>query len=358
MVTVLDLSEVTEILPNVNNGYTLSIKVIDTKGNTVATKDLECKKLFLCAGSMGTTSLLVRSKAKGNLPGLNAEIGMNWGNNGNLMTGRNYIGTATGVNHSTIPTSGIDNWEDVLNPFFAEISPLPMNMEAWTTLYLIINKLKKTGNFYFDAASNTVKLNWDKTHTEDMVINAKKFIDKMNNANGGTIASLLFNNGIGEDICYHPLGGCVIGKATDNYGRVKGMDNLYVIDGSLIPGTIGVNPFLTITALSEYCIEHIIKTDFSGNTINELDDNVQLLQVSPNPFVDKVHIKINALAAQHSSINIYDNKARVVWSNKNAMLQQGMNNIELTGLDILSAGHYVLQVSTAAISLAEKIIKR
>ncbi|MBN8700246.1 MAG: hypothetical protein E6Q41_02540 [Cyclobacteriaceae bacterium] len=38
--------------------------------------------------------------------------------------------------------------------------------------------------------------------------------------------------------------------------------NLYAIDGSLIPGTIGVNPFLTITALAEHCIEDIILTEF------------------------------------------------------------------------------------------------
>ena len=70
-----------------------------------------------------------------------------------------------------------------------------------------------------------------------------------------------FVNGFGHDICYHPLGGCVLGRSTDNYGRVKGYKNLYAIDGSLVPGTIGVNPFLTITALAEYCIENIIRND-------------------------------------------------------------------------------------------------
>lgn len=356
MVAIMDLSEVTEITHNSNQGYTLTIKVIDTKGNTVSMKELDCKKLFLCAGSMGTTQLLVKSKAKGNLPGINDEIGMNWGNNGNLMTGRNYIGAATGVNQSTIPTSGIDNWDDALNPFFAEISPLPMNMEAWTTLYLIINKLKKTGNFYFDAASNTVKLNWDKTHTEEMVINAKKFIDKMNAANGGTIASLLFNSGIGEDICYHPLGGCVLGKATDLYGRVKGADNLYVIDGSLIPGTIGVNPFLTITALAEYCIEHIIKTDFSGNSITE-QFTIDALIISPNPFRDKFSIELNSSIQQQVLICMYNSKSELVREIRNAVIQQGSNKLEICGLDSLSEGQYTIHIHSSVNSLTTKLIK-
>ena len=38
----------------------------------------------------------------------------------------------------------------------------------------------------------------------------------------------------------------------DNKGRVFGYENLYVADGSIVPANLGVNPSLTITALSEY----------------------------------------------------------------------------------------------------------
>lgn len=40
---------------------------------------------------------------------------------------------------------------------------------------------------------------------------------------------------------------------------LKEHKNLYVIDGSLIPGTNGVNPFMTITAIAGYCIENLIR---------------------------------------------------------------------------------------------------
>ena len=63
-------------------------------------------------------------------------------------------------------------------------------------------------------------------------------------------------------IYYNPLGGCVLGQSTANFGRVRGYKGLYVIDGAFVPGTIGVNPFLTITVLAEYCIANILKTDF------------------------------------------------------------------------------------------------
>jgi cholesterol oxidase len=67
----------------------------------------------------------------------------------------------------------------------------------------------------------------------------------------------------GDDFVYHPLGGCVLGKATDAYGRLPGHPGLYVVDGSLVPGSTGVNPFVTITALAERNIEKIIKTDLA-----------------------------------------------------------------------------------------------
>jgi cholesterol oxidase len=87
--------------------------------------------------------------------------------------------------------------------------------------------------------------------------------DRINRATGTTYRRDLFggNREFAADFCYHPLGGCVLGKATDDYGRVRGYRNLYVTDGSLIPGSIGVNPFVTITALAERNIAKVLATD-------------------------------------------------------------------------------------------------
>ena len=85
----------------------------------------------------------------------------------------------------------------------------------------------------------------------------------MNAANRTKYRTGLFadNKYYADDFTYHPLGGCLLGKATDDYGRVKGYNNLYVVDGSLIPGSVGVNPYVTITALAERNIEHVIAND-------------------------------------------------------------------------------------------------
>ena len=66
-----------------------------------------------------------------------------------------------------------------------------------------------------------------------------------------------------------PLGGCPIGEdyqhgAVDEYGRVFAgdgtvHDGLFVADGALVPSALGVNPFLTISALAERIVERKIQ---------------------------------------------------------------------------------------------------
>jgi cholesterol oxidase len=60
----------------------------------------------------------------------------------------------------------------------------------------------------------------------------------------------------------HILGGCPMGKTkeegvVDEFFKVHGYENFYILDGSIMPCNLGVNPSLTITALSEYAMDHI-----------------------------------------------------------------------------------------------------
>ncbi len=258
---ILDLHHVQTIQLNDDKSYTINVQQTDTAGILTADKIFNCKKLILSAGTMGTLQILLQSNAENGFP-IHEKVGKNWGNNGNFMTGRNWVkplSGGTGAKQSTIPVGGIDNWDDPEHPFFTEIAPLPMGMDVATALYLLINRVDKKGDVSYNKASRSLTLNWDESNTIKMKENAQYFVRKMNKANGGTRSHLLFNNGFGADICYHPLGGCVLGEATNEYGKLKNHENLYILDGSLIPGTIGVNPFVTITAIAEYCIENLIR---------------------------------------------------------------------------------------------------
>ncbi|MFI6643849.1 GMC oxidoreductase [Streptomyces sp. NPDC050504] len=244
--------------------YVVTAEVTDAAGRVTAVREISCDRLFLGAGSVGTTELLVRARETGALPALSERVGTNWGTNGNVMTGRaNHIWDTTGVNQSTVPVMGIDDWDNPTHPVFAEIAPLPTGIETWASLYLAITKNPERGTFRYDAATDSARLNWTASQSEPSVTAAKSLFDRINRKNVTIYRYDLFgdNKPFQASFTYHPLGGCVLGEATDDYGRVKGCPGLYVTDGALVPGSIGVNPLVTITALAERTMARVIAED-------------------------------------------------------------------------------------------------
>lgn len=264
-VTINTLERVREIRRAGDGTYLLTADRIDTTGAVVETKEYSCTYLFLGAGSLGTTELLLRARETGALPALEPSVGSGWGTNGNVMLGRaNHLWDTVGANESTIPVMGIDDWANTDNPVFAEIAPLPTGLEHWVSLYLAITKNPQRASFTYDPATDAAKLGWTAAQSAVSVSMAKKLFDRINYANATIYRYDLFGTGsrvFADDFTYHPLGGCVLGRATDDYGRVKGYSKLYVTDGSLVPGSIGVNPFLTITALAERTMTRVLAED-------------------------------------------------------------------------------------------------
>ncbi|WP_433467465.1 GMC oxidoreductase [Spirillospora sp. CA-128828] len=253
---------VTSVSPASGGGYTVVIEQIDTTGTVVATKTVTADRVFFAAGSVGTSKLLVKLKATGALPALNAEIGKGWGDNGNVMCGRaNHLWDPTGSLQSAMPTGGIDNWD--AGGAFAEVAPLPTGIETYASFYLSITNTPRRAEFSWNAATGQVGLNWQTAWKQTSIDMAKTIFDKINSKEGTIYRTDLFGayKIWGDHLTYHPLGGAVLNKATDNYGRLRGYSGLYAIDGSLIPGNTSVNPFVTITALAERNIEKIIATD-------------------------------------------------------------------------------------------------
>jgi cholesterol oxidase len=72
----------------------------------------------------------------------------------------------------------------------------------------------------------------------------------------------------------HILGGCPMGKSkaegvvNENF-EVHGYKNFLILDGSIVPCNLGVNPSLTITALSEYAMSYIPEKE--GNRHKNLE---------------------------------------------------------------------------------------
>ncbi|MFD9961451.1 GMC oxidoreductase [Amycolatopsis sp. NPDC058986] len=262
-VSVSPLHRVTSVAPASGGGYTVAIEQLTTDGTVSTTKTVTADKVFFAAGSVGTSKLLVKLKATGALPNLNGEVGKSWGDNGNVMCGRaNHLWDPTGSLQASIPCGGIDNW--AAGGAFAEVAPLPTGIETWASFYLSITKNPNRAQFSWNPSTQRVDLNWQTAWKQPSIDMAKSIFDRINATEGTIYRTDLFGayKIWGDHLTYHPLGGAVLNKATDNYGRLAGYPGLYVIDGALIPGNTSVNPFVTITALAERNIEKIVATDF------------------------------------------------------------------------------------------------
>jgi len=91
---------------------------------------------------------------------------------------------------------------------------------------------------------------------------AEKAVQSYTDKLGGEPATALTEILLGTPMTAHIMSGVAIGSNKDNgvideSGEVFGYANLRVLDGSIIPGNLGVNPSLTITALSEFAMSKI-----------------------------------------------------------------------------------------------------
>jgi len=76
----------------------------------------------------------------------------------------------------------------------------------------------------------------------------------------------------------HILGGCPMGATkeegvVDDRFRVHGYPDFYILDGSIVPCNLGVNPSLTITALSEYAMDRVPAKE--GSSVINLDQRLK-----------------------------------------------------------------------------------
>lgn len=87
---------------------------------------------------------------------------------------------------------------------------------------------------------------------------AQRYSEKAKGDVGNVALDILVNT----PLTAHIMGGVPIAKSPDQgvvneAGEVYGYQNLRVLDGSIIPGNLAVNPSLTILALSEYAMSKV-----------------------------------------------------------------------------------------------------
>lgn len=237
--------------------YRVEVRRVSPEGNVLETRTLTCDKLVLGAGSIGTTELLLRAQATGALGNLNEFVGRGWGTNGDASMTRS-LGPVAGTPQASPCASKITDETNL--PLTVEnwyVPGVPADLGFLGSLGMTIDPLR--ADFRFDTATDSMSLTWPKGGSRDTVASLRAVHNRMAQAGGTVVSAEPFTRDVDDTFTAHPLGGAVMGDVTDSYGRVKGYDGLYVVDGALIPGSTGAaNPSLTITALAERNIANII----------------------------------------------------------------------------------------------------
>jgi cholesterol oxidase len=71
------------------------------------------------------------------------------------------------------------------------------------------------------------------------------------------------SGGLDATVTMPPLGGCPMGRTpregvVDSFGEVFNYPGLFVADGSVMPGPVGVNPSLTIAAIADRTADRML----------------------------------------------------------------------------------------------------
>lgn len=149
-----------------------------------------------------------------------------------------------------------------------------------TMLYLVMGQDNARGTMVFEAPwferDGRMKIEWDQVGQQVVFTRMNEELRRHARALGASFISNPTWNVFRTRhlVTAHPLGGCPMGEdylqgAVDEFGRVFSgdgnvHDGLFVADGAIIPSALGVNPFLTISALAERIAERKIQ-EIGGN---------------------------------------------------------------------------------------------
>lgn len=294
--TILTGNKADKIEPLPEGGY--RITTIDPK--TGETRMLTAATVVIAAGSVGSSQLLLRNKLlHKTLPGLSPRLGHQYTTNGT------YIGFAIRSKSEIDPsggpeiTAGLDfNGPDGKNQgllmFDGSFRGFTYDTFYVTGRLIRLNKLMiklVSGGFKLAERFGLVE---PKTTLPLLVIGRDNAVGKFSLNKKGLIETDLnprdnmsfykradnhlraFTRAMGTRFLPFPywkwrrkidvphnLGGVPMGTTpangvVDHLGRVFGYDNLIVLDGSIIPATMGANPALTIAALAERSMETVV----------------------------------------------------------------------------------------------------
>jgi cholesterol oxidase len=137
------------------------------------------------------------------------------------------------------------------------------------TLTFLVMTHDDSGGQIVLGEGDRVRVVWKGVGEQPIFQRVHETLQRATEAVGGRyVANPIWGQAFGQDlVTVHPLGGCPMADTAeqgvvDDRGRVFAgptgeavHDGLYVMDGAIVPRSLGVNPLLTISALAERCCE-------------------------------------------------------------------------------------------------------
>jgi cholesterol oxidase len=132
-----------------------------------------------------------------------------------------------------------------------------------TLVFLMIGRDSANGHMRLTPLFRCFDIRWSKADSAQLFDGMRQAAGELAEAAQATSFFALDAGPLGKFITVHPLGGCPMsddpgGGVVDDVGKVRGYEGLYVLDGSIVPTAIGVNPSKTIAALAERGVEHLL----------------------------------------------------------------------------------------------------
>ena len=296
-VEILAENEVIDVLPIAETGYEITYK--ESTKYFAKTKKIKSKGVVFAGGVLGTVSLMLKLK-ESSLPNLSDMVGKDVRSNNEalitIVTPDKIKDFTKGVaiasildldEHTHIESvrygRGSGFWRTLLIPsvnetnFFMRILKLVfsiiINPIKWfkifvvkdfakhSTVLLFMQNLDSTLRFkksWFRMSSHISKGKAPTAFIPEAHKVANEFAKKVN----GKPMSIFSETLTGIPSTAHILGGAVMGRnenigVIDKYNRVYGYSKMYICDGSMISANPGVNPSLSITAISERAMSFI-----------------------------------------------------------------------------------------------------
>jgi cholesterol oxidase len=274
---------------------------------------VEAPTVVLAAGTIGSTRLLLANSKR--LPGLSPALGSRFSGNGDAL-GMAFDPQATDVrgarnDYGPVMTSRLDyhaerklmladgglpanfdvlldiargvdvirgwqrwllrlrdalvrlGWSDqALRPREVDLAERPVDTDA--LVFLMIGRDAADGRMVLTPLFKRFDIRWSKAGSAQLFADLERTAKELAAAADAKPFYALDGGLLSKFATVHPLGGCPMADdpargVVDDAGAVHGHPGLYVLDGSIVPTSLGVNPSKTIAALAERGVDRLVE---------------------------------------------------------------------------------------------------